>query len=104
MGCPGLVNGVLPVRAFDPAMKELEESFKAKMIRSDSHPLRGCEENAEDIFAALEHGKGLRADKSPTEVGASHVAPKDVVVFCYSKGMPDFLTFLVKHPEWQSRI
>jgi hypothetical protein len=99
--CPGLLNGLLPVAAFYPALPEVEASAGIRVLRSDSHPLRGCRDNVSDILAALAKGHGQDAACKPVE---SSPPPKDVVIVCYSKGGPDMLTALCHHPEIVPRV
>ncbi len=99
--CPGMLNGLLPVRAFQEALPAVEEKYGWRVLRADLHPMRGCEENIDDLMRALEKGQGLAADCSVIEEGTP---PGDVFLICYSKGMPDVITTLVKHPELAGRI
>jgi hypothetical protein len=99
--CPGLLTGLLPVMAFQEAFPAIEKKYKVKIIQSDSHPMRGCEENVKDIQNAVEKGIGLDANAKIITKGK---APKDIFVICYSKGMPDLLTALIRFPELKNRI
>lgn len=99
--CPGLLTGLLPVMAFQEAFPAIEKKYKVKILQSDSHPMRGCEANVNDIRNALEKGIGLDANAKVITKGK---APKDIFVICYSKGMPDLLTALIAMPELKDRI
>jgi len=101
--CPGLLNGMLPVRAFETAFPRLEERFSLRVLRSDSHPARGCEANMADILGALNEGTGFDAAAKPI-AEAQATPPGDVFLICYSKGAPDTLTLLANHPELKSRV
>ena len=48
--CPGLINGLLPVRAFSPAMANVEAATGMRVLRAPLHPLRGCEANVADVL------------------------------------------------------
>ena len=99
--CPGLLTGLLPVMAFQEAFPAIEKKYKIRILQSDSHPMRGCEENVADIQNAVEKGIGLDANAKPITKGKP---PKDIFVICYSKGMPDLLTALIRLPELKNRI
>jgi hypothetical protein len=99
---PGLLNGLLPVRAFQTPMPQMAERFNIPVIRCDVHPLRGCEGNVEDIERAIERGEGLAADGSP--VSDPGLIREKLVMMGYSKGLPDARTYLVKHPEMKDRV
>lgn len=99
--CPGLLTGLLPVMAFQEAFPAIEKKYKIRILQSDSHPMRGCEENVSDIQNAVEKGIGLDANAKPITKGKP---PKDIFVICYSKGMPDLLTALIRLPELKKRI
>jgi len=101
--CPGLINGLLPVRAFTAAFPEIVDEYGWKIIRSDIHPMRGCEPNTEDIKNTLETGNGLDPATNIIEKEDA-VPPGDVFLMGYSKGAPDILSFLVKYPEYKDRI
>lgn len=51
-----------------------------------------------DLEMAFSGGRGLRADTTPMEDTDGHV-PNKIVCVCYSKGMPDLLTFLQANPQ-----
>lgn len=101
--CPGLLNGMLPVREFRDDLPKVERRFCMRVIRSASHPARGCEANVADIMAALNEGKGTDAAAMRIP-DAEARAPSDVIALAYSKGAPDLLTTLVKHPELEARV
>ncbi len=101
--CPGLLNGLLPVREFRDDLPEVAWRYRMPVLRSASHPSRSCEANVADIMAALNEGKGTDAAARPIPAGESR-APRDVMVVAYSKGAPDFLTTLVMHPEIKDRV
>jgi hypothetical protein len=101
--CPGLVNGLLPERDFRDDLLRLEQRFGMRTLRSDSHPIRGCEANVADIMRALDEGKGRDATAKLFPDAAARI-PGEVLVLGYSKGAPDFLTTLVKRPEVKSRV
>jgi hypothetical protein len=101
--CPGLLNGLLPVRAFQEALPEIEREYGCKIIRADLHPLAGCDSNALNIAKAIEFGIGLNADRELID-GKSAKLPGDVFLLGYSKGMADILTLLVNRPDLAPRI
>lgn len=100
---PGLLTGMLPVHAFQSAFPQIEEKFGLRILRSDSHPVRGCDENCQDLLNAIDKGVGYSADVQPiTEADGEPLG--DFFIVAYSKGMPDVLTLLTKHPELKSRV
>ncbi len=99
---PGLLNGLLPVRAFQHAFPEVEGELGIPIIRADSHPLRGCQANMADIDRAIHDGLGLAADTTVMEEPAP--VKEQIILFGYSKGGPDALTYLVSHPEMKERV
>lgn len=101
--CPGLLNGLLPVRAFQKELPEVENELGLKVLRADLHPLASCDSNAKDLAAALEQGAGLSADCRVLS-DDERQAPGDVFLMGYSKGMADILTFLVGYPELAKRV
>lgn len=101
--CPGLVSTLLPIGAFEDAFPRVEARLGCRVLRADAHPARGCEQNADDILAALERGEGRAADNSLVAPGAG-VPPGDVILLGYSKGTADFLTLLVERPELAERV
>jgi hypothetical protein len=102
--CPGMLNGLLPMlRDFKDQLPRIETRFALRVLRSDSHPMRGCNANVADLLRALDEGKGLdAAGREIPERDAT--APGDVALFGYSKGAPDILTLLAQHPELKSRV
>lgn len=100
---PGLINGMLPVRAFQSAFPELEEELGIRVLRSDNHPMRGCRENVSDLVAAVDQGAGLAANTQKIDA-ADQVAPKDIILIGYSKGAPDIYALLVARPDLKDRI
>ncbi|MBX7057901.1 MAG: hypothetical protein K1X75_07525 [Leptospirales bacterium] len=101
--CPGMLNGMLPVRAFQEALPAAERKYGWKILRADLHPMRGCEANISDLLAAMNEGQGLRADTTLIGPGEGS-APGDVMIIAYSKGTPDVLTALVQRPELRKRV
>jgi hypothetical protein len=100
---PGLLTGMLPVHAFQKAFPAIEEKFGLRILRSDSHPVRNCEANCQDLMNAIDKGVGFSAGVEPiSEADGEPLG--DLFIIAYSKGMPDVLTLLVKHPELKSRI
>ena len=83
--CPGLLTGLLPVRAFEFAFPAIEEKYGVRIIRADLHPMRGCEANAETLLRTIERGVGR--DAEGTSVAPEKATPPgDVCLICYSKG------------------
>lgn len=101
--CPGLLTGMLPVRAFASAFPAIEEKYGVRIIRADLHPARGCDANAEILSNTIERGAGRDAGGTPIAPGEAS-PPGDVCLICYSKGLPDALTLLAKHPEVRNRV
>ena len=100
---PGLLTGMLPVQAFENAFPALEEKCGCKILRADSHPMRGCAANIADLLRAVEDGVGFAANSE--RIGPeTAVAPKDVFFMGYSKGTPDVLALLVERPDLKSRV
>ena len=101
--CPGMLNGLLPVRAFRDDLPEVESRFSMRVLRSDSNPLAGCAANTSDIAAAMNDGRGL--DAGGELIPETDFAPPgDVMLLGYSKGGPDIVTTLAARPELASRI
>lgn len=100
---PGLLNGMLPVRAFQTAFSKVEEDLGIRIIRADLHPMRGCQENVQDLIKAIEQGAGLAANTKeiPKE---DQKAPGDIILIGYSKGAPDIYHLLVARPDLKDRI
>ena len=103
VACPGLLNGLLPVRDFQDQLPRIERRFSMRVLRADAHPVRSCEANVPDLLRALNEGKGL--DAGGREIpDALATPPSDVFLIGYSKGAPDLLTLLVRHPAIRSRV
>lgn len=103
--CPGFINGLLPVHAFEHEFRALEAAGWP-VFCADAHPVRGCEANVVDLLAAVNEGRGF---KPVPGAGAdvemvSGPPPRDVVLMGYSKGSPDILCLLAAHPELKSRV
>jgi hypothetical protein len=101
--CPGLINSMLPVRAFQRAFPALVAERGWRVLAADAHPLRGCEANVADLLAAIERGEGLDHDYATIAPDAAE-PPGDVFLVCYSKGAADALTMLARHPETAERV
>ena len=100
---PGLLTGMLPVRAFQTPMPIVEKKLGIKVLRSDSHPMRSCEANIPDLLNAINKGIGYTSDmKHIKEIDA--VPPKDIFLICYSKGASDVTALLTRHPDLKKRI
>ena len=61
VACPGLLNGLLPVRDFQDQLPRIERRFSMRVLRADAHPVRSCDANVADLLRALNEGKGLDA-------------------------------------------
>jgi hypothetical protein len=101
---PGMLNGLLPVRAFIPAMEAVAAQTGIRFLRADVHPLAPPEANAADIARSVEQGVGL--DAGTAEISEAQQQPLDgrFVLMGYSKGMPDITAFLVNYPELAKRV
>ena len=99
--CPGFINGLIPVRAFEQELPAIEKKYGWPIIRADAHPVRGCEANNADLLDAIEKGKGFEADPENVRKGPP---PGDIFLMGYSKGAPDILSLLVNHPEIRDRV
>ncbi len=100
---PGLLTGMLPVRAFQSAFPVIEKRLGIRILRADSHPMRGCAANSADLLAAIEQGAGFAADTrkiAPEE----QVPPGDIFLIGYSKGAPDIYQLLATRPDLKNRI
>jgi hypothetical protein len=100
---PGLLNGMLPVRAFQSAFPKIEEELGIRIIRADNHPMRGCKSNIDDLISAIDDGAGLSSD-AKTIPESKRQAPKDIFLIGYSKGAPDIYELLAKRPDLKDRI
>ena len=103
VACPGLLNGLLPVRDFQTQLPRIQQRFAMRVLRADAHPARSCEANVADLLRALNEGKGLDADGGEIPDLAA-APPGDVFLIGYSKGAADILTLLVRNPSIRSRI
>jgi hypothetical protein len=101
--CPGLINSMLPMRAFASAFPAVAEKHGWRVLCADAHPMRGCEANVADLAATIEHGLGLDAGCAPIAEQEAE-QPGDVFLLGYSKGIPDALTMLVERPELAPRV
>ncbi len=101
--CPGFLSGLFPVMAFQDAFPYLEKHYNVRILQSDSHPMRGCEANTNDLLNAIERGIGLDANENLI-LEKDAIPPKDIFVIAYSKGMPDLLVLLSKRPDLKKRI
>jgi hypothetical protein len=101
--CSGLLNGMSPIPPFQATFPAVESKYGLRILRVNVHPARSCEANVKDLRDTIERGLGQTADGSPiTE--ATAIPPKDVFLLCYSKGAPDVLELLVRHPELRDRV
>ena len=100
---PGLINGMLPVRAFQTAFPKIEEDLGIRIIRADNHPMRSCKSNVADLLAAIEVGAGLKANTQEISKEEQQ-APADIFLIGYSKGAPDILQLLAERPDLKDRI
>ena len=100
---PGLLTGILPVKAFIDAFPALEREMGIRVLQSDSHPMRGCEANTADLLRMIEQGIGHDASGKLIPKQDAQ-APGDFFFISYSKGTPDVLTLLVERPDVRSRI
>lgn len=48
MFCPGLLNGMIPLRAFQTAFPRIENELDVRIRRVDAHPLRSAADNVAD--------------------------------------------------------
>ncbi len=100
--CPGLFNGLLPVRAFEDVFPVLQTEFQGiNVYRVDSHPLRGCEDNMVDFDRLFKHGEGR--DAVGNAINNVHLKP-NVIAIGYSKGMPDLMTYMAHNAETTKNI
>jgi len=101
--CPGFINGLLPVQAFPEEFPALVKEEGWKIIRADSHPMRGCDANNADLLRAINLGEGAAANTNLINAGKGK-PPKDIILMGYSKGGPDILSLLAHHPEIRPRV
>ena len=100
---PGLLTGILPVKAFIDAFPALERDMGIRVLQADSHPMRSCEANIEDLLRMIDNGIGHNAKCELISESDAH-PPGDFFFISYSKGTPDVLTLLVERPEVRSRV
>lgn len=101
--CPGMLNGMFPMRAFDPELQGLSHRTGMRVLRADLHPMDSCDANLADLVETLEQGAGL--DAGGTLIAEHRRRPPgDVVLLGYSKGMPDILTLLIARPDLARRV
>ncbi len=101
--CPGLLNGLLPTRAFQEALPALQSAHDWRFLRADLHAMRSCEANLADLDAAMRDGRGLRADCQRIDASQA-LPPGDVYMIGYSKGVPDILTWLAARQPAPGRV
>lgn len=97
---PGLLNGMLPVRALAKAFVDLERRHGWTFLRVDAHPVRGCAANVADYVALLEQGRGRGPGGHKVQVEP----PEEVLFLVYSKGASDLAQLLVDRPDLAPRI
>lgn len=99
--CPNLLVGFTEVLV--SAFQVLQHQYSVELLRVDAHPMRSCQENAEDIWQTMQGNKARDAQMETVPDGSVQI-PENIWIVTFSKGMPDLLTFLVAHPEYASRI
>lgn len=100
--CPGFINGLLPVHAFQHEFPALAAAHGWSILSADAHPVRGCEANVADLHAAVTRGLGYHPTPDfPVTTGEVR---RDVILMGYSKGSPDILCLLAAHPELKDRV
>jgi len=100
--CPGLFNGLLPVRAFEDVFPVLQTEFQGiNVYRVDSHPLRGCEDNMKDFDRLFKYGQGR--DAVGNSIANVHLK-KNIIAIGYSKGMPDLMTYMAHNADSTKNI
>lgn len=104
--CPGFINGLLPVHAFEEAFAPVAEALGCRFLCADAHPFRGCDANVPDLLAAVNEGRGFMPSAG---CGAnvdiiSGPPPGPVILMGYSKGSPDILALLARHPELKNQV
>ena len=100
---PGLLTGMLPVRAFQTAFPIVEKKMNIRILRSDTHPMRSCEANVDDLLKTVEKGEGFTSDVKLIKE-SEKIPPKDFFLICYSKGASDVMNLLVRHPDLKKRV
>lgn len=100
--CPGFINGLLPVHAFQHEFPALAAEHGWSVLSADAHPVRSCEANVADLLAAVNEGRGYHP--TPDFPVTTGVVRRDVVLMGYSKGSPDILCLLTAHPELKTRV
>lgn len=100
--CPGFINGLLPVHAFQHEFPALVQAHGWSILSADAHPVRSCEANVADLHAAITRGWGYHPTPAQS-LGAGEVR-RDVILMGYSKGSPDILCLLAAHPELKARV
>ncbi|MDP1540970.1 MAG: hypothetical protein U0998_05650 [Moraxellaceae bacterium] len=104
--CPGFINGLLPVHAFEEAFAPVAEALGCRFLCADAHPFRGCEANVPDLLAAVSQGRGFM----PSAGCGANIEmvdgppPGPVILMGYSKGSPDILALLARHPELKNQV
>eukprot|EP00124_Ichthyophonus_hoferi_P004067 Ihof_evm4s406 gene=Ihof_evmTU4s406 len=100
---PGLINGWLPVRELVTALPAVERRFPGcRVLRADTHPMRSCENNVQDIQNAVYKGIG-RHPSTCDVTGEGYHFPEKFIAIGFSKGSPDLFTAFVNDPEISKR-
>lgn len=104
--CPGFINGLLPVHAFEEAFAPVAEALGCRILCADAHPFRGCDANVPDLLAAVNEGRGFMpsAGCGANVDTVSGPPPGPVILMGYSKGSPDILALLARHPELKNQV
>lgn len=100
--CPGFINGLLPVHAFQHEFPRLADRHGWSILSADAHPMRGCAANVADLHQAVTRGHGYHP--TPDRPLGQGEVRRDVVLMGYSKGSPDILHLLAAHPELKDRV
>jgi hypothetical protein len=100
--CPGLINTMLPVRAFAAALPALA-ARGWRVLAADAHPMRSCSANVADLVAAVERGEGYGPDYQRVGPGDGE-PPGEVILVGYSKGTVDALTMLFERPDLVPKV
>jgi len=101
--CPGLLTTLVPVMAYSQEFEYFQNKYNLNILQSDSHPVRSCEDNTQDIFDTIVHGVGRDAKGKIIPMKQRKPPQGDIIFVGYSKGGPDIFTFLVKYPEFAER-